>query len=549
MDNKTTRRGVAIFIAAVMVASLLAVMPATALASSRTYTLDADFDEGTLVGVEHETVHDQLQLNNTTTTLPFIWVPNSNEGTVSKVDTVTGKELGRYRTGPTSNGNPSRTTVDLQGSCWVGNRGTGTVVKIGLSEAGLYNDTNGDGFMNTSMDLNGDGDITGAEILPWGDDECVLFEVLLGNSGSGPRGLAIDATNNLWAGTWSTSEYYYIDGTTGGIITTLDVSPWGHNAYGAVIDGNGILWSAELSNHVMGINTSDLSDIIQIPVAHTYGLGIDYLGHLFVGGSQKLTKINIITALPIWTKDARTVRGVACTADNNVWVAGYDQNNQYTGVSRYDNNGNLIVTISGFNQPSGVAVDAAGKVWVADIGSEYIHRIDPATNTIDLSKRIIGSGGHYTYSDMTGIIARSITTKIGTWTVDFDSEVADMEWGTVSWNSYEPDGTSVTVKVRSSNDQVTWSAWETVTNGVALSTTPDGRYLQIVTTLQITSGDVSPILYDLTVEAIGGPCCVPVPVGPGPSGVTGVPVMTPVGMLALIGILGFVGAGVIRKRR
>ena len=205
MDNKTTRRGVAIFIAAVMVASLLAVMPATALASSRTYTLDADFDEGTLVGVEHETVHDQLQLNNTTTTLPFIWVPNSNEGTVSKVDTVTGKELGRYRTGPTSNGNPSRTTVDLQGSCWVGNRGTGTVVKIGLSEAGLYNDTNGDGFMNTSMDLNGDGDITGAEILPWGDDECVLFEVLLGNSGSGPRGLAIDATNNLWAGTWVVS--------------------------------------------------------------------------------------------------------------------------------------------------------------------------------------------------------------------------------------------------------------------------------------------------------------------------------------------------------
>lgn len=45
------------------------------------------------------------------------------------------------------------------------------------------------------------------------------------------------------------------------------------------------------------------------------------------------------------------------------------------------------------------------------------------------------------------------------------------------------------------------------------------------------------------------PCCVPVPVGPGPSGVTGVPVMTPVGMLMLIGILGFVGAGVIRKRR
>ena len=34
-----------------------------------------------------------------------------------------------------------------------------------------------------------------------------------------------------------------------------------------------------------------------------------------------------------------------------------------------------------------------------------------------------------------------------------------------------------------------------------LSSTPDGRYLQIKTTLQINSGDVSPVLYDLSVEA------------------------------------------------
>ena len=41
---------------------------------------------------------------------------------------------------------------------------------------------------------------------------------------------------------------------------------------------------------------------------------------------------------------------------------------------------------------------------------------------------------------------------------------------------------------------------ETAANGVGLNLTPDGRYLQIETTLQILSGDVSPILYDLTVE-------------------------------------------------
>jgi len=95
-----------------------------------TYTTNGDFDEGTLVGVEHQTVADQLHLSSESTTLPFIWVPNSNEGTVSKIDTVTGRELGRYRTGPAGvYGNPSRTTVDLYGNCWVGNRNSGTVVK------------------------------------------------------------------------------------------------------------------------------------------------------------------------------------------------------------------------------------------------------------------------------------------------------------------------------------------------------------------------------------------------------------------------------------
>ena len=217
MKNKTKnlRKGItAILFAVMMIVSVLAVVPtATAFVCSNTYTVDADFDEGTLVGVEHETVHDQLQLSNESVTLPFIWVPNLNEGTVSKVNTTDGKELGRYRVGPpTPNSNPSRTTVDLQGNCWVGNRRIGTVVKVGLDEAGQCVDRNTNGVIDTSRDTDGDGDIAGAELLPWGRDECVLYEVVLisGKVGThipgtyaggyensdwatSPRGLAIDA--------------------------------------------------------------------------------------------------------------------------------------------------------------------------------------------------------------------------------------------------------------------------------------------------------------------------------------------------------------------
>jgi streptogramin lyase len=507
---------------------LLSILPvaslhwtAVAASPSRTYTLDADFDEGILIGVEHETVHDQLQLSQEHVTLPFIWVPNQN-GTVSKVHTESGKELGRYRVAPHSNCDPSRTTVDLEGNCWVGNRQAGTVVKIGLAEVGQCIDRNDDGVYQTSQDLNDDGNITGGEILPWGEDECVLYEVVLISGkqgayvpgaygggydydywGTAPRGLAIDADNNLWAGTWSSSKYYYVDGDTGNILKTVDVAPWNHHAYGAVIDGNGVLWSSgQERNHVLRLDpAADPPAISTLSMGHfVYGLGVDYLNHLFASAwtDNGLARVNVSTGVKEWTKPApNETRGVACTSDNDVWVVSTVNDRVY----RYDNNGNLKTSIYVGNGPTGVAVDAAGKVWVCNLGDEYIKRIDPATNTVDLSKPLVGSGGHYTYSDMTGIVARSITTKIGTWTVVFDSGLTDTPWGNVSWNSHEPEGTSVTVRVRSSHDQASWSAWEAVTNGVDLSATPNGRYLQIETTLKITAGEISPILYDLTVEA------------------------------------------------
>ncbi len=518
---------IGMLIAGILLAS--SAFPASAV--SRIYTTDADFNEGVLVGLEHETVHDQLQLNITSTAFPFIWVPNTGEGTISKVDTRTGNETGRYRVTPPGlpdNGSPSRTTVDLEGNVWVGNRQAGTVVKVGLyelgSEVNQCIDRNGNNSIETSLDADDDGNITGSELLPWGQDECVLYEVVLipgsegtyvpgtyGGSydtnyfGTSPRGLAIDANNNLWAGTSTTYKYYHINGSTGQIMQTLDVSPWSSGtsgAYGATIDKNGILWSAMLGAGVLRINTSNLGDISFISVSGTYGIGLDSLGHLFDGGSSLLTKINTSDSAVLWTKSARTVRGVVATADSNVWVAGYDQFWNYAGVTRYDNDGNELAVINGFNAPSGVAVDSNGKVWVTDIGSDNIYRIDPATNATDLTKAIVGSGGHYTYSDMTGYVAKTITTTIGTWTVTNDSGSNSTVWGRVSLNDSIPAGASIELRVRTNNDSnnLPSSIYQPVSNGIDFYAI--GRYIQIETRLIAGSTKESPVLYDLIVENI-----------------------------------------------
>jgi uncharacterized repeat protein (TIGR01451 family) len=489
------------------------------------FATDVGFERGTRMGTVY--ANNQLTLSTDSITWPFIWVPNSNEGTVSKVDVRTGAEVGRYRTCPPGvNSQPSRTTIDQYGNCWVANRQSGTVVKIGLLESGQFIDRNTNDVADTSYDANGDGDISPSEMLPWGQDECVLYEVILipGKEGTftpgtytggyvdnywnpGPRGIAVDYSGNVWAGTHDAMKYYYLEGATARILRTNDLSTLGHTPYGAVIDGNGILWSSGYKdsgqNNILRLDPNDNSMSVMNFEFHTYGLGLDHHNHLFVSGYQesKLSRINVLTGTREWTVDAGYLsRGVAVTDDEDVWVASSSEGN----VWRFSNDGVFKGKITVGSTPTGVSVDSAGRVWVVNDGDEYIKRIDPAIGVygaVDLSKHIIG-GLHYGYSDMTGIIARSTTGRFGTWTVIQDAVVRLTQWGVISWNGYEPSGDNISVRVRSSDDGVAWANWESATNGVALSATPPGRFLQAEVSLRTHAGSAAPILYDLNIQPL-----------------------------------------------
>ncbi len=140
---------------------------------------------------------------------------------------MTGAELGRYEVGPSSLVSPAVAAVDLEGSCWVGNRVAGSVVKIGLLENGGCVDRNGNGEIDTSTDSNSDGDISGNEMLAWGQDECVLIEIVLVEGTQGPhapgevhddyeatelQAVAVDADGDVWVGVYETNQLYHLDG-------------------------------------------------------------------------------------------------------------------------------------------------------------------------------------------------------------------------------------------------------------------------------------------------------------------------------------------------
>ena len=62
----------------------------------------------------------------------------------------------------------------------------------------------------------------------------------------------------------------------------------------------------------------------------------------------------------------------------------------------------------------------------------------------------VGKGSD-SLGDMTGFSLLNITTRTGLWKVTYDSGKPYTPWQRISWNSEEPEGTRIVVRVRSSD--------------------------------------------------------------------------------------------------
>jgi hypothetical protein len=164
---------------------------------SSTYTSNSVFDRGIVKGCEpYIEKADQLSAKINMRSLSLHMDCKCRRGYCVEIGYQKRREVARYRTGNNTDTSPSRTAVDKDGNCWVGNRGNGTVVKIAMT-GGI--DRNGNGKIDTSTDLNGNGRIEANEMLPWGQDEAILVSVSVGNNSSSlPRAVAIDKKGRIW---------------------------------------------------------------------------------------------------------------------------------------------------------------------------------------------------------------------------------------------------------------------------------------------------------------------------------------------------------------
>jgi streptogramin lyase len=540
----TFRTGTRVLAAAALGAVLLSSLSAQSGSSSRTYTLNADFDQGLLLNLNHVAATDQLQINGVPAPLPLLSAAATARGTLLRIHIASGAPVGEYKTAPGPIPSPlirpSAIAVDRLGNTWVANRGdvqvtpdgtTGSITRIGALLGGSRTDVNGvpdptgeyvspPFVYNTCVDRDDDGRIrtspglarpplswtnaNGADTLggvSTADDECILDYTRV--AGAGPRAVAVDAANDLWVGGTDDQDHELVDGLSGLPVpgTLFNVGAGGGSA---VIDQRGRLWSAgngtvgSLLRFVPGSGHD--ADVVLGNASGEFGLALDpTTGDVWLARSQplpspRLTRFKAGGSVQSVAQPF-AAQGIVIDARGHVWVA----------ESRGRRLWHLAPTAGGFTQlttapfvaVTGLAVDTNGAIW--GIEGPRLTRVNPVTGNIE---RVFNfPAGSESYGDLTGFVALAAHPS-GVWAFVHEGPANGTQWGTIAWTGETPARTSIVVEVRASDSQAGLSreAFRQVANGEKFNGVA-GRFLEVRTILAKAALARSPVLFDLTVRA------------------------------------------------
>jgi streptogramin lyase len=417
----------------------------------------------------------------------YIWISNTGEGTISKVDTRTLEEVARYVSGPDGASNdPSRTSVNTYGEVFVGNRSGMSVTKIS-PDGEECQDANGDGMITTSTSKD--------DVLPWGQDDCVKWNVRLANGGVIRAVAAQDAIPNddtsrpgVWIGGWN-GPVWKLDSVRGDILLETP-GPTGSN-YGFALDGKGNLWISGWSAGAIGrIDTSkckttdtcnepvctgeDCDDAVKqsIPINHSpYGITVDFKQRVWVGGQNTLRydPSQPVGQRTVTVSDVPFVHGIAADDKGFIWGAALSN-----GVIRYDaeDPAQHLVVPGSNTSPKGMAIDLDGKIWAINQSHSDATVIEagPDLNTNDVTNNVAPDiVSPYTYSDMTGAQLRFATNEGGFYRRIFEGCPDDGKFEPTQWNELRfdvetPGDTSVVFSIRGADSRagLETAAWTTV---------------------------------------------------------------------------------------
>ena len=250
--------------------------------------------------------------------------------------------------------NPSGIAIDSSGNIYISDRTNHRVRKVTVD--GIISTVAGTG----SGSFSGDGGQATQATLRF------------------PRGIAVDASDNLYIADRGNHRIRKV--TVAGIISTVAGTGLGsfsgdggeatqatlNNPYGIAVDASGNLYVADQSNHrirkvtvagiistVAGTGSASFSgdggNATQAALNNPYGITVDAAGNLYIV-DQSNHRIRKVTA-----------EGIIST------VAG-------TGSASFSGDGGNA-TQAALDNPSGIAVDAAGNLYIADSSNHRIRKI------------------------------------------------------------------------------------------------------------------------------------------------------------------------------
>jgi sugar lactone lactonase YvrE len=248
-----------------------------------------------------------------------------------------------------------------------------------------------------------------------------------------PTGLAVDTLGNVYVGDTSNNTIRKIN--SAGVVTTIAGSPPPDNPgsndgqgsvarfslpKGLAVDGAGNIYVADYFNHTIRkiTPTGLVSTFAGSPnpgspgqlidgtgsgarFSYVDGVAVDNAGYLYVadGGNSAIRKISPTAVVTTLARVNNS--GVALDAAGNIYVTGYVNDNTIRKITP----SGIITTLAGtgaqgsadgtgsaarFNVPTGIAVNGAGYVYVADLGNNAIRVGGPTaiSQSLNISTRL-----------------------------------------------------------------------------------------------------------------------------------------------------------------
>lgn len=228
--------------------------------------------------------------------------------------------------------------------------------------------------------------LTGMTLFTYGQTTVTLRSDL-----SGPYNLALDASGNYYVADLSGNAIRKID-PTGSTMVTLGSGFNGPS--GVAVDASGNIYVADGSNNAikkMDANGGNITTLVGSGLSWPSAIAIDntngmvYFCDSYNGAVKKmtLTGANLTTV----ATGLGQPTGIALDSSGNMYVGGGTSNNVYKIAPD-----GTKTTLGSFSLPRGIALDSSGNIYIAESGSSLVKKMDSnGANVTTLTTSATGS--------------------------------------------------------------------------------------------------------------------------------------------------------------